>query len=135
MSLSGSADPAAATGRRPDAAPATAPSAPLLRVEDLKVWFPITEGIIREKHIGDVRAIDGVSFDMARGETLGLVGESGCGKTTTGRAIIRLYQPTAGRIDFDGTDISGAQGQGAPRDAPPDADDLPGPVLAASTRG
>ena len=84
---------------------------PLLRVEDLKVWFPITEGIIREKHIGDVRAIDGVSFDMARGETLGLVGESGCGKTTTGRAIIRLYQPTAGRIDFAGTDIAGLQGK------------------------
>src|SRR4249919_3228473 len=117
MSLSGSADPAAtsadpvvASGAAPNAAPATAPSAPLLRVEDLKVWFPITEGIIREKLIGDVRAIDGVSFDMARGETLGLVGESGCGKTTTGRAIIRLSPPTAGRIIFDGADVTEVNG-------------------------
>jgi oligopeptide/dipeptide ABC transporter ATP-binding protein len=85
---------------------------PLLRVEELKVWFPITEGLIREKHIGDVRAIDGVTFQMARGETLGLVGESGCGKSTTGRAIIRLYKPTAGRIVFEGQDISGLSGKG-----------------------
>jgi oligopeptide/dipeptide ABC transporter ATP-binding protein len=93
----------------------TAPGAgrgPLLRVEGLKVWFPITEGIIRERHIGDVRAVDGVTFEMVRGETLGLVGESGCGKSTTGRAIIRLYRPTDGRIEFDGGDISGLSGAG-----------------------
>ena len=82
----------AAAGRRP----------PLLQVEDLKVWFPITEGLIFERHIGDVRAVDGVSSTLARGETLGLVGESGCGKTTTGRAILRLFKPTGGRIEFDG---------------------------------
>jgi oligopeptide transport system ATP-binding protein len=91
--------------------PAAAPAdGELLRLEDVKVWFPITEGIILERHIGDVRAVDGVSFSMRRGETLGLVGESGCGKTTTGRAIIRLYQPTEGRIIFDGVDISTLKG-------------------------
>jgi oligopeptide transport system ATP-binding protein len=82
----------------------------LLHVEDLKVWFPITEGIIFERHVGDVQAVDGVSFRLQRGETLGLVGESGCGKSTTGRAIIRLYKPTAGRIVFDGTDMSDLSG-------------------------
>jgi oligopeptide transport system ATP-binding protein len=82
----------------------------LLDVEELKVFFPISEGIIFERHIGDVQAVDGVSFRLRRGETLGLVGESGCGKSTTGRAIIRLYKPTAGRIVFDGVDISGLDG-------------------------
>jgi len=85
---------------------ATGATGPLLRVRDLKVWFPITEGLIRERHVGDVRAVDGVSFEMARGETLGLVGESGCGKTTTGRAVVRLYKPTAGSIEFQGRDIA-----------------------------
>ena len=78
----------------------------LLQLEDVKVWFPIKEGIVFERHIGDIRAVDGVSFAVRRGETLGLVGESGCGKSTTGRAIIRLYKPTEGRIVFDGTDIT-----------------------------
>ncbi len=82
----------------------------LLRVEDLKVWFPILDGIVIERHIGDVRAVDGVTFSLKRGETLGLVGESGCGKSTTGRAIIRLYRPTAGRIVFDGTDLATLDG-------------------------
>jgi oligopeptide transport system ATP-binding protein len=82
----------------------------LLRVEDLKLWFPITEGIVFERHIGDVRAVDGVTFELRRGETLGLVGESGCGKSTTGRAIIRLYRPTAGRIVFDDVDLAGLEG-------------------------
>jgi oligopeptide transport system ATP-binding protein len=90
------------------APPANAGAAPgnLLEVEDLKVWFPITEGIIFERHIGDVRAVDGISFNLARGETLGFVGESGCGKSTTGRAIIRLTEPTGGKIRFDGIDMS-----------------------------
>src|SRR6187397_2591569 len=85
--------------------------APLLRVQDLKVWFPITEGMLIERHVGDVRAVDGVSFDLKRGETLGLVGESGCGKSTTGRAIVRLYKPTAGSIEFDGQGISQVDGK------------------------
>jgi oligopeptide transport system ATP-binding protein len=85
---------------------------PLVEVENLRVWFPITEGMILERHIGDVRAVDGVSFSLRRGETLGLVGESGCGKSTTGRALIRLYRPTDGRIVFDGVDIAGlAEGE------------------------
>jgi oligopeptide transport system ATP-binding protein len=91
--------------------PTAAPGSPLLQVRDLKVWFPITEGLLFERHIGDVRAVDGVTFDLKRGETLGLVGESGCGKSTTGRAIVRLYTPTAGSILFDGQDISGVKGK------------------------
>jgi oligopeptide transport system ATP-binding protein len=79
---------------------------PLVEIDELKVWFPITEGIVIERHIGDVRAVDGVSFKLNRGETLGLVGESGCGKSTTGRAIIRLYRPTEGRVVFDGQDLT-----------------------------
>jgi oligopeptide/dipeptide ABC transporter ATP-binding protein len=78
----------------------------LLRVEDLKVYFPIKEGILLERHVGDVRAVDGVSFEVRRGETLGLVGESGCGKSTTGRAILRIFDPTEGRVTFDGVDIT-----------------------------
>jgi glutathione transport system ATP-binding protein len=78
----------------------------LLRVEDLKVYFPIKEGLLLERHIGDVRAVDGISFAIRRGETLGLVGESGCGKSTTGRAIVRIYDPTEGRVVFDGVDTT-----------------------------
>ncbi len=83
---------------------------PLMEVEDLRVWFPITEGLIFERHVGDVRAVDGVTFGLDRGQTLGLVGESGCGKSTTGRALIRLYRPTSGRIIFDGVDLSTLEG-------------------------
>jgi len=93
--------------------PSPAPSAeeqPLVDVHDLKVWFPITEGIVFERHVGDVRAVDGVTFHLKRGETLGLVGESGCGKSTTGRALVRLYKPTAGSILFEGTDLSTLEG-------------------------
>jgi len=78
----------------------------LLRVEDLKVYFPIKSGLVIDRHVGDVKAVDGVTFDITKGETLGLVGESGCGKTTVGRTILRLYDPTEGRIIFEGDDIA-----------------------------
>jgi peptide/nickel transport system ATP-binding protein len=78
----------------------------LLELDDLKVYFPITSGIVLDRHVGDIKAVDGVTLSIARGETLGLVGESGCGKTTLGRAILRLYEPTSGRILFEGRDIT-----------------------------
>src|SRR5688572_33208472 len=79
---------------------------PLVQVEDLKVWFPIRSGLVLDRHVGDVKAVDGVSLRIERGETLGLVGESGCGKSTVGRALLRLYEPTGGKITFDGQDIT-----------------------------
>src|SRR5712671_272003 len=72
----------------------------LLRVEHLKMYFPITQGIILQRQVGWVRAVDDISFTVHRGETLGLVGESGCGKSTTGRAILQLYKPTGGTVNF-----------------------------------
>jgi oligopeptide/dipeptide ABC transporter ATP-binding protein len=78
----------------------------LVEMEDLRVWFPIRSGIVMDRHVGDVKAVDGVSLTIERGETLGLVGESGCGKSTVGRALLRLYEPTGGTIRFDGTDIT-----------------------------
>ena len=76
----------------------------LVEVENLVMYFPVTAGVLRRK-IADVKAVDGISFHMRRSETLGLVGESGCGKTTTGRCILRLYEITNGRIFFEGRDI------------------------------
>ncbi len=93
------------------AGPAPEPTAtPLLRTEGLQVHFPITEGVLFERRIGEVRAVDGVSLEVHRGETLGLVGESGCGKSTYARAVIRLVDATAGRIEFDGLDITALEG-------------------------
>jgi oligopeptide/dipeptide ABC transporter ATP-binding protein len=78
----------------------------LVEVENLKMYFPIKSGIVLDRHVGDVRAVDDVSFEIRRGETLGLVGESGCGKSTVGRTLLRLYRPTSGKIVFDGQDIT-----------------------------
>ncbi len=77
----------------------------VVEIQNLKMYFPITRGILRRR-IGEVKAVDDISFTIKQNETLGLVGESGCGKTTTGRCILRLYRPTAGKIIFNGTDIS-----------------------------
>ncbi len=78
----------------------------LVEVRDLVKHFPITRGIIFQRQIGAVHAVDGVSFDVMRGETLGLVGETGCGKSTTARTVMRLLEPTSGTIRYDGRDIS-----------------------------
>ena len=80
----------------------------LLSVRDLEVHFPIYRGAFLKKRVGSVRAVDGVSFDVRKGETLGLVGESGCGKSTTGRAILQLLRPTAGQVVFDGMELTSA---------------------------
>lgn len=78
---------------------------PLVRVESLTKYFPIKAGVMQRK-VGDVKAVDGVSFDIKHGETLGMVGESGCGKTTVGRTILYIYRPTSGEIYFDGIALS-----------------------------
>jgi oligopeptide/dipeptide ABC transporter ATP-binding protein len=83
----------------------TQSSQPIVEVKDLKMYFPITRGLLRRK-VGDIKSVDGVSFRINKNETLGLVGESGCGKTTIGRCILRLYKPTSGKIIFKGTDIT-----------------------------
>ena len=84
----------------------------LLEVKDLKKHFPVTEGIVVTRTIGSVKAVDGVSFTIARGETLGLVGESGCGKTTTGRCILQLDRPSAGEIVFEGVNLEKLDAKG-----------------------
>ncbi len=83
----------------------------LLRVENLVKYFPVEQGLIASKLSKKVHAVDGVSFTVRSGETLGLVGESGCGKSTTGRCLIRLLEPTAGSIEFDGTDVLALKGK------------------------
>ena len=81
----------------------------LVRVEGLKKYFPITRGIF-QRHAGDVKAVDGIDLEIYRGETLGLVGESGCGKSTTGRTILQLYRPTAGKVYIEGVDLVDVKG-------------------------
>ena len=78
----------------------------LLEVNNLKMYFPVTEGVIFQKKIADVKAVDDVTFSINKGEALGLVGESGCGKTTTGRCILQLYKPTSGQVIFNDVDVT-----------------------------
>jgi oligopeptide/dipeptide ABC transporter ATP-binding protein len=100
----GESAPAASATRAPDS------SGPLVRVRELVKHFPITRGIIVQRKVGAVQAVDNVSFEIKRGETLGLVGETGCGKSTTARLITRLLDATSGAIDFDGQDITHLRG-------------------------
>lgn len=83
----------------------------LVRVENLKKHFPITRGIVFQRQIGAIKAVDGISFNVYRGETLGLVGESGCGKSTTGRTVLQLYRPTAGNVYFEGESLVEMKGE------------------------
>ena len=82
----------------------------MLTVTNLKKYYPIRRGVFRQ-HAGDIKAVDGVSFTIRRGETLGLVGESGCGKSTTGRSILQLERPTAGEVIFEGRDLTKLRGE------------------------
>jgi oligopeptide/dipeptide ABC transporter ATP-binding protein len=77
----------------------------ILSVRDLRKYFPVTSGFLRQRKIADVKAVDGVSFDLRKGETLGLVGESGCGKTTLGRCVLQLYRPTSGEVVYQNEDL------------------------------
>ncbi len=79
----------------------------LIEVNNLKMYFPVSSGLLFQRTVANIKAVDGVSFVIKRGETLGLVGESGCGKTTTGRCILQLYKPTEGSITFDGRELTG----------------------------
>jgi len=83
----------------------------LVEVRNLRMWFPIIQGLIIQRKIGDIKAVDGLTFEIRGGETLGLVGESGCGKSTTGRAILQLYRPTAGEVLFEGSDLTRLRGE------------------------
>ena len=83
----------------------------LLDVQNLKMYFPVTSGILIQRTVGHIKAVDDVSFFVRKGETLGLVGESGCGKTTTGRCILQLYKPTAGRVNFEGAELTTLRGK------------------------
>ena len=83
----------------------------LIEVKHLKKYFPVTSGVLVQRTMGYIKAVDDVSFVVRRGETLGLVGESGCGKTTTGRCLLQLYRPTAGTVLFDGKDLCSMDGR------------------------
>ena len=83
----------------------------LVHVDHLVKHFPITRGIVFQKQVGAVHAVDDVSFKIYKGETLGLVGESGCGKSTTGRTLLQLYRPTSGHVYFEGVDLVNLKGE------------------------
>ncbi|MDP6604714.1 MAG: dipeptide ABC transporter ATP-binding protein [Dehalococcoidia bacterium] len=83
----------------------------LVEVNDLEMYFPVTAGFLIQRKVADVKAVDGVSFYVRRGETLGLVGESGCGKSTTGRAVLQLHRPTAGSVRFEGEELTTIKGR------------------------
>jgi len=78
----------------------------VIQVKNLKKYFPITSGSVFQSQVGAVKAVDDISFNVYKGETLGLVGESGCGKSTCGRTILQLYRPTSGEVIFEGKDLS-----------------------------
>lgn len=80
----------------------------ILKVDNLKVYFPVSNGFLKKKSF--VKAVDGISFEIKKGETFGLVGESGCGKSTTGRAIVKIYKPTDGTVEFEGKDVTTIKG-------------------------
>jgi oligopeptide transport system ATP-binding protein len=96
---------------RPEGQAANAKDELLVDVQDMKIYFPVTAGFLISRKIADNKAVDGITFNVRKGETLGLVGESGCGKSTTGRALLQLYRPTSGKITFDGVDMTRARGE------------------------
>ena len=100
----------------------------LLEVRDLKKHFPVTKGLLFSKTTGYLKAVDGISFDIERGKTLGIVGESGCGKSTTAKLLLMLEQPTEGRILFEGEDIHHDRRQPSPLVPQFGAGRFPGPV-------
>ncbi len=104
---------------------------PLLEAEDLSRHYDVRRGLLLRRHVGTLRAVDGVSFRIARGETLALVGESGCGKSTTARLVMRLLTPTAGRVRFEGEDVTAPVRRAAAAAARARADRVPGPVRLA----
>jgi oligopeptide transport system ATP-binding protein len=95
----------------PAGANATNTPEALVKVSNLKKHFPITSGILVQREVGAVKAVDGVTFTVFKGETLGLVGESGCGKSTTGRTVLQLYRPTSGTVEFEGTELTKLNGE------------------------
>ena len=94
----------------PDLPASNGSAPPILEVSDLRMHFPVTTGVVFRKTVGSVKAVDGVTFSIQPRETLGLVGESGCGKTTLGRCVLRFYKPTSGEMHFRGEDLTNIRG-------------------------